>query len=215
MPIRDDLGPILERIGRIVAEREPEILEAIRRDGAERRLDRARASRLPRSLVGVTFEGSDLTPALERARRFLEREAPRGRCLVMSGETGRGKTWAAAAVLNAWEGAGLFWQMGGLARLLLSGPWEERERAHAGVENASLLVLDDVGSEHLREGSAMKSIFDRIVWAREAERRATIITTNLPREQFKDEVSERVADRLRAWGSFFAVPGGSLRGKKA
>jgi len=55
---------------------------------------------------------------------------------------------------------------------------------------------------------------DEIIWAREGNARATIITTNLMPDDLRARCSDRIVDRLRGeWGSLYVVPGASRRRK--
>jgi len=109
---------------------------------------------------------------------------------------GCGKSTACAHALS--KQAGLWVHAPDLAKPDFTDPDEygvrkttldERMRA------AGLLVLDDVGIEHSPGGYAASRITD-VLEHREANRRPSIVTTNLTGEEFKAKYGQRIASRL-------------------
>jgi DNA replication protein DnaC len=72
---------------------------------------------------------------------------------------------------------------------------------------AGLLVLDDLRAMTSAEASLLDEVFIR----REQEGRPVVFTSNLTRKQLDAALSDRVLDRIRAWGDVHEVPGKSLR----
>jgi DNA replication protein DnaC len=167
---------------------------------------------IPARLREASFEGQSIpTPALTFAARYMVDDYPYGRCLAMLGPTGVGKTYAAVACLRAARGGGFFY-FPHLASHLLSP--ELRASAMSKATRWKFVVFDDVGTEYLKEGGMLVSILDEIFWTREGNRLATVFTSNLTAQHFRERISDRIADRLRGeWGRVFNVPGESMRKK--
>lgn len=142
------------------------------------------------------------TRALEASRRFLgDRHR---RLLVLSGGTGAGKTTAAAWIAMQLSRSATFVRA---AKLEALGRWDADQRVR--IENAQLLVLDDLGAEHIDAKSAFRSMLDEIVDTYYSDRRRRmVITTNLrarresPRDPagLAERYGERMLSRLREHG---------------
>jgi DNA replication protein DnaC len=156
------------------------------------------------------------TSAILRVRRYVEEDFPSGRCLVLTGPTGVGKSLAAAYAIrltsNTFTGsmARRFFYFPALCGRLLVP--HSREESLELVKHTQLIVLDDFGTEYVKEGGLIDAFLDEIVWYREANYKPTIITTNLDTEGLKKRLPARLIDRLRGeWGRIYEVPGESLR----
>ena len=80
------------------------------------------------------------------------------------------------------------------------------------AKRTELAVFDDFGAEYLKDGGLVEAFIDEIIWTREGEILATIISTNLTADQLRERLSDRIVDRLRgSWGRVVSVPGESLR----
>lgn len=146
--------------------------------------------------------------ALTRARVYFESELDEGRCLVLSGPTGVGKSYAAAAVLGLAGGHFAFWPQS-CGRLLRP---DLRDAELARLKTHHLLVIDDLGMEYAKEGGFLEALTDEVIWHREGNYGPTIITTNLTPDDMRSRWSSRIVDRLRSsWATVFAVTGESLR----
>lgn len=82
------------------------------------------------------------------------------------------------------------------------------------LEDALLLVLDDLGMEFADEKGSFLATLDALLNARYAARLYTVITTNLPAKAFKARYGERIADRIREAGRFVELDAASLRGRR-
>lgn len=175
------------------------------------------ASRIgvPIGLRGASLRDAT-TAAAKAAQAFIEQDFTEGRCLVLSGPTGVGKTYAAVAALRAAVSLGArvgFAYFPALCNALLDP--ERRREARLRVQDPGLVVLDDFGAEYLKAGGFLDSLVEEIIWHREGDRLPTILTTNLTATQLKERLSERIVDRLRgAWGRVVELPGESLRRKE-
>jgi DNA replication protein DnaC len=117
--------------------------------------------------------------------------------LVLLGPVGTGKTWQAVGAYRT-----LVEYLGGtavavrapdaLARSMPSDPDRISVRA---LEEADLLLLDDVPAS-LSEWE--HKVLFRIVDARAANGRRSIVTTNLLREEVRPKLGDRIASRLSA-----------------
>jgi DNA replication protein DnaC len=169
---------------------------------------------LPARLLGASLwdPSGQTTQALERARTFMaDGEYRRGECLVLTGPTGVGKSWAAAAALRAaYRQPRRFWYFPALCGALLNQ--ETRAHARERATQAPFAVFDDFGVEYLKEGGLIDAFLDEIIWTREANYLATLITTNLTTEGLRERLPARLVDRLAGtWGHVFECPGESLR----
>lgn len=119
---------------------------------------------------------------------------PDGRTLAIGGDVGTGKTYlalAAAFDLHMTSREVRFFPVVELWRLLRpDGP----EGLIEAVEDCDVLVLDDLGSERATDWS--KEQLWEIVNRRWLDKRSTVVTTNLTWLQLREQLSDRVYDRL-------------------
>jgi len=153
------------------------------------------------------------SPAVTIVRSYLETSMRAGGCLILSGPTGVGKSWAAMAGLRAPELRDKhFFYFPSLCRALLDADRNRRAQTLEVAKTSRFSVWDDFGAEDAKVSGWVNSLIDELVWHREAERLPTIITTNLTRDQLRDRLSDRIVDRLAGdWGRIFHIPGESLR----
>lgn len=166
---------------------------------------------IPKRLHAASLTTSTPTPAITRVGLFVTTEAPHGRCLVLCGPTGVGKSYAAAAALRRWHPPGsTFFYWPELCASLLH-PYSHAT-ALAAAFAPGLVVFDDLGAEYLKEGGILGAHIDSIIWRRHANILPTIITTNLTPEQLQQRFSDRIIDRLRhEWASIHTITHDSLR----
>ena len=155
------------------------------------------------------------TAAVQNVKDYMAGDFFEGACLVLTGPTGVGKTYASVGGLRAAQAlkrvpARRFWYFPALCGALLDP--SRRHEALAGATTITMLVLDDLGVEYVKEGGLIDTFLDEIIWTREAEYLPTIITTNLTTDALKQRLPSRLVDRLRGdWGRVFECPGESLR----
>jgi DNA replication protein DnaC len=140
--------------------------------------------------IGVKPE---LTAAVSLVQKLLAGE---GVLLVLSGGTGCGKSTASAHALS--RRAGIWVHAPDLAKPDFTDPDDygvRRQTLDERMRDSGLLVLDDVGIEHSPRGYAASRITD-VLEHREANRRPSIVTTNLTTEEFKEKYGARIASRL-------------------
>lgn len=146
---------------------------------------------------------------------------------LLIGEVGTGKTVAAcSALLDHFKlvhpfhmkpgdmapiirpRSAFFASMSDLAALSL---WDKVDRSTSRyATEVELLILDDLGMER-GDGQA---IVPAILSDRFANKRRTLLTTNLSAKEFADRYGLRTIDRLDAAGAVFRALGPSLRGPK-
>ena len=168
---------------------------------------------VPTRLLDASMASTRRTPALERVATYLAGEYERGACLVLTGPTGVGKSYAAVAALRALPTQPRrFRYFPSLCGALLDPG--RRKDALEETTTTRLLVLDDLGVEYVKEGGLIDTFLDEIIWTREGEYRPTIITTNLTTDALKQRLPGRLIDRLAGeWGRVYGCPGESLRGQ--
>lgn len=220
---------VLQRIA--AREADPEWQAQQRKEREQREKDgrRARAAAQQEALLSIGLPGKDVdllrTGKVEKTRAILALEMP-AVLIVLSGGTGTGKTTATSWWLWGWHrdpanwpevsewgtqpkcrGSAVFVTAAALARW---GRYNEAEMDT--ILRATLLAIDDLGSEYLDTKGAYLSLLDEIVNERYANRRPTVLTTNLNVNDFRERYGERIADRIRESGRFEALGDDSMRG---
>lgn len=133
-----------------------------------------------------------------------------GGIYVLSGGPGCGKT--IAACWWAWSKAGRFEKAGRLAR-----------RSHWDGEvdkllTVPVLALDDLGVEYQDAKGFFASLLDELLDTRYENSRPTLITTNLPRDEFAERCGGRqgrIASRIAGEGAFFSLSDADMRRRSA
>lgn len=191
--------------------------ERIEREENEKR-QRARVAAMARTGVPkkerVRYCAGKIDPSTEAmrwARRFvdqLDKDEPKS-MLVLSGVPGCGKTTAASwVIMERGDARSVFMDVSKLTR------WERfKESAMDRLETASILCIDDMGSEFMDEKGAFRSLLDGIINARYNECLPTVLTTNLRSPTFAERYGSRLADRLRESGRFVELESASMRGR--
>jgi DNA replication protein DnaC len=191
-------------------------------DRAEQHRQRGRRMGVPARFLDVGLGADQDTAAIRRVGQYLTGgEYAAGRCLVLGGPPGTGKT--TGGVRGAYEapprargenGEPLeprFVFFGKLIARLLDP--QRRAEALALAEREALVVLDDVGSAYVKADSFGEALVEEWLVTREAAVLPLVMTTNLAPAALTAALGDRLADRLRAhWATFFAVTGPSHRG---
>jgi hypothetical protein len=182
---------------------------------------------IPSRYRSARLEDATPTPAIRAVRRFLlldehDDEEDLCGCLILAGPTGVGKTFAAIAgfrheaVRHSGQ-SNVYQSFPSLIRRLIGGAGSHEEdddepSVFDQCAEADLLVCDDAGGTHLKEGGLAEALFEELIVIREAEEKCTVLTTNLTRPRFEDLFGDRIADRLAGpWGLWVDLPGRSLR----
>ncbi|MCM1972549.1 ATP-binding protein [Streptomyces sp. G1] len=122
-----------------------------------------------------------------------------GPSLLIAGPTGSGKTHQAYGAVRSLLGAGvrLRWQAVTSADLhaqFRPRPHHDPEREIQELGRCPLLILDDLGAAKQSEWT--EELTYRLINRRYTEMLPTLITTNLPTEELRSAVGDRVASRL-------------------
>lgn len=164
---------------------------------------------LPRRFRDATADNPDVarwadTYAAAVGDDLRQRLNTRPHCpgLFIYGPVGIGKTWQAVGLINTLAERDFPVNGFEVVRAVdfiegqVSAPFDEKRRLFAEAVDARVLVLDDLcaGGEHRK--SAASDLF-RLLDARFADERPTIITSNVSGQQLAAEIGERLVDRLR------------------
>ncbi len=162
-----------------------------------------------REATGVPLRFRQLAEAVRTTEALSEVQRAEFEILVLSGDPGRGKTVAAAWwLLQHLDGKrnSLFVSAARLSR------WERYDRGEMDrLLLAPRLVIDDLGEEFNDTKGNFLAVLDETVCDRIANRRPTVITTNLTAELFFDRYGQRIRDRIREAGRFVVSAGASMR----
>lgn len=143
--------------------------------------------------------------ALAAVREFLDGSKT---FLAMAGKPGVRKTGSACWALT--QGPGTFTTARDAVRVSASQLPEEQEWWRR-IRKTGLLILDDVGNQYFDQKGFGKSAIASLLDDRYAGKLKTIVITNLDWNDFKAEVGERVADRIRESGRWLPLGGESVR----
>lgn len=141
--------------------------------------------------------------------------------LIILGPNGTGKTWQSCALINDALGRGISAQyttaMGLMLRIRAAwdhrgADWESESEIIEHLTEVALLAVDEIGKGH--DSHSEWVILNHIVNERYANRRPTVLISNLSAPAFKALVGESVADRYREDGGCVVIlDGPSRRGK--
>ena len=178
-------------------EEEAERQERKRRDYIERL---RRVSGCDRS---ATFANADNTLVLDKCRRYVtawERMLADNIGLLLWGNTGNGKTFAAACIANALMDQAVPVLMTSFPRVLanITGLFaDDRAEYIDSLSSYKLLVIDDLGAERQSEYS-LEQVYS-VIDIRYQSKKPLIVTTNLPLEEIKNPKNmeyQRIYDRI-------------------
>lgn len=170
---------------------------------------RHKFSGVPARFSAASFDGFDRrTPsigaALDAAQQYIAAfpdNAKAGRCLILAGPAGTGKTHLACAAIRSLCDQGRraqYVKLGDAIRRLRDTWRRDGDETELQVlreyRHADLLVLDEVGVQYGTEGEKVHA-FD-IIDGRYADMRPTIICTNCKAEELVAYLGERAVDRL-------------------
>lgn len=172
------------------------------------------------SLQGCRFEGATETPALRKCQNYVKhwtqmRETNSG--LLLWGDTGTGKTFAAAAIANALIDRGTPVLVTSLPRVLNMAGFDKTELVKQ-MQYYPLVVLDDLGAEREGRDRERSDYVDELTYFAIDERykakKPLIVTTNLTLEQLCKPGSvkkQRIYDRVLEMCIPVACAGENLR----
>lgn len=178
-----------------------------RREKAEqeqRRINALRVNGIQDSdLRGCTFENARPLPMIDRAKRYVDKW-PQMRAenigLLMWGDTGNGKTYAAACIANALIERGIPVLVTSFGKILsaVTGMFaDERVKYIDSLQEFPLLVLDDLGAERQSQ-FALETVYS-VIDNRYKAKLPIIVTTNTTIAELKNAPNmdyQRIYDRL-------------------
>lgn len=130
-----------------------------------------------------------------------ERVKANGEGLIMLGPVATGKSHLAAAIVNALVKRGItaIFQstpelMSRIRATFDKGSTETERNILSALENADLLVLDDLGAEKTTE--ATRARLYQVIDARYRYNRPIIVTTNCEIKELEEQIGTRAFDRL-------------------
>lgn len=190
--------------------------------------ERTEACMIPRRFADKTFENY-AKDTDSRARNFqackdyaddFQKHFTDGRCMIMSGSVGTGKTHLAIAIAKQ-----VLADLGATARYTTVANLLAEMKATYGNDSKrtdqdvlddviypNLLILDEIGTTKQSEFE-MASVFN-LINARYEEMRPTIVISNLGLSQISDAIGERCYDRLREDGGIGLLFMGESNRKK-
>lgn len=169
------------------------------------------------TLRSVSFATARPDESLETCRRYVEnwermRENNTG--LLIWGDTGSGKTYAAASIVNALIDRGVPCLMTSFPQIL-NGGFDKGEMARR-MGSYDLVVIDDLGAERQSQ-YALETVY-LMVDQRYKSGKPLIVTTNLTLREIRqpgDMAYRRIYDRILELCVPLAFRGASRRGEKA
>lgn len=168
--------------------------------------------RLTDAMGRALIEGEEeVTEALRAVREWAATSKP---TLILAGGVGSGKTVAALSFVCS---RAVSWQMVRCGRVgAMHERWQSEREDHVEAlrMNVPVMILDDLGQEHLddrRNMTALSELFD----CRKSERTRTIVTTNLTADQARKRYPEPIIDRWREAAKWVSLDQASLRRRRA
>lgn len=156
------------------------------------------------NLVNCTFEADDggnpkITEAMKRYVENFTDFKKSGQGLLLYGDTGRGKTFAAAEVANALIDKGYSVYVTNFAKIAneITASFDDKQEVYDRLSRYSLLVLDDLSAE--RKTEFMQEVVHAVIDSRINSGKPMIITTNLTADELsnpQDIASKRIYERI-------------------
>ena len=193
------------------AKAEIEAQAAKERERIQRKLG---AALIPHRFIGKSFADYKAdTAAQKKALNTCQEYAQNfrahfdaGRCLLLLGKPGTGKTHLAAAIANqivtTTKATAIYRTVGGILQHIKGSydresGYSERE-AFESYAQTNLLIIDEVGATKATEFE-LATLFT-IINSRYEQMMPTVIISNLPPKALPDALGERCVDRLREGG---------------
>ena len=183
----------------------------------KRNLDhRLGSSAIPKRFVDKSFDGYKADNAgQKRALKVCQEYADyfadhskAGRCLMLVGRPGTGKTHLSAAIANfvmhAGDWTAAYRPMGSILHAIRDTYDQESARTEgqiiSALVSADLLILDEIGASKEKPSDFELATIFAIINGRYEEMRPTMIVSNLPPKELSAAIGDRCVDRLRENG---------------
>lgn len=201
------------------AAREYEAEKKARADREKRlRIETLRADGIrDKSLTACRFDKATMSDEIVKCKRYADawddmRRENNG--LLLWGNTGNGKTFAAACIANELIDRGIPAMITSFPRILNAG-YDKKEIVEQ-VHYYPLMVIDDLGAER-RSEYAMETVYT-VIDERYKSKKPLIVTTNLTLDELcrpKDMAYQRIYDRILEMCTPLVFKGDSMRRDKA
>ena len=201
------------------AAREYEAEKKARADREKRlRIETLRADGIrDKSLTACRFGTATMSDEIVKCKRYADawddmRRENNG--LLLWGNTGNGKTFAAACIANELIDRGIPAMITSFPRILNAG--YDKQEIIEQVHFYPLMVIDDLGAERSSE-YAMETVYT-VIDERYKAKKPLIVTTNLTLDELcrpKDMAYQRIYDRILEMCTPLVFKGDSMRRDKA
>lgn len=170
-----------------------------------------------KSLTACRFDTATMSEEIVKCKRYADawddmRRENNG--LLLWGNTGNGKTFAAACIANELIDRGIPAMITSFPRILNAG--YDKQEIIEQVHYYPLLVIDDLGAERSSE-YAMETVYT-VIDERYKSKKPLIVTTNLTLDELcrpKDMTYQRIYDRILEMCTPLVFKGDNLRRDKA
>lgn len=172
-----------------------------------------------------TIHGKGISPrqmateAISRAKQFIDCFDKKDENIIITGNTGTGKTFLSNCIAGEILSKGyfvVFLSAFSLFSIMKKQTYKSyNEYNDADYENifkCDLLVLDDLGTEYVTDFTSSRLF--QCIDERLLHRRSTVITTNLNMKQLNSAYSERLVSRLVGSYTWIELSGEDIRLKK-
>jgi len=164
-----------------------------------------------RTLDGYTVENEDQKEALRICRKYaavFPEIYKAGRCLLLLGKPGTGKTHLAVGIANEIMRTSAFtavYRTVGSLLQAIRGSYDKSGTQNeaqilAGMIEPSLLILDEIGVSKEKPSDFELTTLFAVINGRYEQQRPTVIISNLDAEHLPMAMGDRCVDRLREGG---------------